>query len=66
MSQAHNEDTTCMLEVQTKRIIQLENELEASKKRMANLEQIIKMNQLLRHDLLQQIDDLKDAVDGKA
>ena len=66
MSEAHNEDTTWMLEVQTERIIQLENELEAAQKRMADLEQIIKMNQLLRHDLLQQIDNLKDAVDGKA
>ena len=66
MSEAHNEDTTWMLEVQTERIIQLENELEAAQKRMADLEQIIKMNQLLRHDLLQQIDDLKDALDGKA
>ena len=66
MSEAHNEDTTWMLEVQTERIIQLENELEAAQKRMADLEQIIKMNQRLRHDLLQQIDDLKDALDGKA
>ena len=66
MSEAHIEDTTWMLEVQTERIIQLENELEAAQKRMADLEEIIKMNQLLRHDFLQQIDDLKNALDGEA
>jgi Tfp pilus assembly protein PilN len=38
MNQPPNEDTTWMIEVQTDTIIQLSNELEAAKQRIAELE----------------------------
>jgi Tfp pilus assembly protein PilN len=65
MNQSPNEDTTWMIEVQTDTIIQLSNELEAAKQRIAELERIIEIHE--RHDkkLYRIIHNLKDAPNGK-